>query len=73
MTGEGGRKSREELTGNNWSFSPEKDVDFRGTDKTYRDAIDEAFKRTGIPKESFEVTQWGNDQLWKKYSSRVET
>lgn len=53
------------LTGNNWEFSPEKDVDFRGTDKSYRDALEEAFKRTGIPKEDFEVTQWGTDKYGK--------
>jgi len=29
----------------------EQDLDWRGTDKTYRDAVEEAFKQTGIPKE----------------------
>ncbi len=59
------RGTGEGLIGNNWSFSPEKDVDFRGTDKTYKDAIEEAFKRTGIPKENFEVSQWGKDSYGK--------
>jgi hypothetical protein len=38
-----------------------KDLDLRGTGKTYRDALDEAFKRTGIPRDQFEVTKWGKD------------
>ena len=54
-----------DLTGNNWKFNPEKDVDLRGTGKTHRDALDEAFKRTGVPREQFEVTKWGRDQYGK--------
>ncbi|WAK00978.1 polymorphic toxin type 47 domain-containing protein [Methylobacter sp. YRD-M1] len=60
-----GLKCGEGLTGNNWEFNPQKDVDLRGTAKTYRDALDEAFKRTGIPKEEFEVSKWAKDQYGK--------
>lgn len=35
------------------------DVDWRGTGKTSREAVDEAFRRTGVPKDQFEVTKWG--------------
>jgi uncharacterized protein RhaS with RHS repeats len=54
-----------DLTGNNWKFNSQKDIDSRGTGKTYRDALDEAFKRTGIPRDQFEVTKWGKDQYGK--------
>ena len=54
-----------DLTGNNWKFNSQKDIDLRDTGKTYRDALDEAFKRTGIPREQFEVTKWGKDQYGK--------
>ncbi|WP_341665859.1 polymorphic toxin type 47 domain-containing protein [Vibrio sp.] len=38
---------------------------FRGTGSTYRDALDEAFKKTGVSKERFEVTKWGYDRNGK--------
>lgn len=50
----------EGLTGRNWNFNGKKDVDFRGTG-TYRDALDEAFKRTGVPRDQFKITKWGKD------------
>jgi RHS repeat-associated protein len=50
-----------DLTGNNWKFNSEKDLDLRGTNKTYRDGLDEAFDRTGVPRDQFEVTKWGKD------------
>ena len=53
------------LTGNNWTFNPNKDVDLRGTGKSYRDALDEAFKRTGVPKEQFVITKWAKDKYGK--------
>jgi len=37
------------------------DLDWRGTEKTYRDALDEGFRRTGYPKEQFEVSKWAKD------------
>ncbi|MBN6075090.1 hypothetical protein HYE60_07515, partial [Aggregatibacter actinomycetemcomitans] len=48
-----------DLKGNDWEFNSLRDVDFRGQGKTHLDALDEAFKRTGVPKDQFEVTQWG--------------
>ncbi|MCM3625691.1 polymorphic toxin type 47 domain-containing protein, partial [Brevibacillus borstelensis] len=51
----------EDLTGNNWKFDPEKDVDLRGSGKTYKDGLDEAFKRTGLSRDQFTVTKWGKD------------
>ncbi|KEQ17556.1 hypothetical protein GZ78_17585 [Endozoicomonas numazuensis] len=53
--------SLDQLSGKHWSFNPKKDVDFRGTGKSFKDGLEEAFKRTGIPRENFKVTQWGKD------------
>jgi hypothetical protein len=53
------------LSGNNWTFNPAKDVDWRATGKSARDALDEAFRRTGIPKQEFQVTKWGNNKYGK--------
>ncbi|WP_084349739.1 polymorphic toxin type 47 domain-containing protein [Moraxella oblonga] len=53
------------MTGNNWTFNPDKDVDLRGTGKSYRDALDEAFKRAGVPKEQFVITKWAKDKYGK--------
>ncbi|HHK74792.1 MAG TPA: hypothetical protein ENJ57_06470, partial [Rhizobiales bacterium] len=50
------------LSGRNWQFNDKKDVDWRGTEATYRDALDEAFKRTGYKKDQFTVTKWGRDK-----------
>lgn len=47
------------LSGNNWLFNLEKDVDWRGTGKTHLDGLNEAFLRTGISKDSFQITKWG--------------
>ena len=47
------------LTGNNWQFNPAKDVDLRGTGATHHDALDEAFKRTGVPRDQFKPTKFG--------------
>jgi len=42
-----------------------KDMDWRGTGKNYKDALEEAFKKTGVDKEEFEVTKWGKDKYGK--------
>nr|WP_330363195.1 polymorphic toxin type 47 domain-containing protein [Lacrimispora indolis] len=43
----------------------DQDMDWRGTDKTYRDAVDEAFaqieSRTGYTRDQFKVTKWAKD------------
>lgn len=49
------------LSGNNWKFDSKKDIDLRGTDRSYRDGLELAFERTGIPKDQFTVTKWGKD------------
>jgi RHS repeat-associated protein len=43
------------------------DVDWRGTGKTYREALDEAFQRTGHPREEFTATQWAKDANGKSH------
>ena len=43
------------------------DLDLRGTGKTYKDALDEAFRRTGIDKSNFEVTKWGKSADGKTF------
>jgi hypothetical protein len=49
-----------------WKSGPN-DIDYRGSGKTARDAVDEAFRRTGEPRESFRVTQWGKDANGKSF------
>lgn len=34
----------------------------RGAGKSYRDTLDEVFKRTGVPKEQFVITKLGKDK-----------
>jgi hypothetical protein len=35
-----------------------KDVDWRNTGKTFQNGLDEAFKRTGVPRDQFKPTKW---------------
>ena len=53
------------LTGSNWQFTPSKDLDLRGTGATYKDALDEAFKRieqaSGITKDQLKPAKWAKD------------
>jgi len=44
------------------------DLDWRGSGKTYKDALDEAFNQTGLLKEEFKVTQWRKDINGKSFS-----
>jgi RHS repeat-associated protein len=50
-----------------YKFNNEKDYDFRGTGKTYEDALELAFKLTGEPKGNFKVTKWGKDKYGKSF------
>ena len=54
-----------------WKFDPQKDLDWRGREgspyKNAQDAMGEAFKRTGVPREEFEVTKWGKDAHGKSF------
>lgn len=43
------------------------DLDWRGTGKTFRDALLDAFDRTGFPRDSFHVTKWGKDANSKSF------
>ncbi|MDR9796364.1 polymorphic toxin type 47 domain-containing protein [Aeribacillus pallidus] len=42
-----------------YKFKEDVDLDFRGTGKTYRDSLNEAFIRAGVPRTEFTVTKWG--------------
>ncbi|HMW03433.1 MAG TPA: polymorphic toxin type 47 domain-containing protein [Leptospiraceae bacterium] len=37
------------------------DLDWRGSGKTFEEALEEAFRRTGIPKERFVAKKWAKD------------
>lgn len=37
------------------------DLDWRDSGKTFEEALEEAFKRTGIPKDKFKANKWGKD------------
>jgi RHS repeat-associated protein len=41
-----------------WTFNPAVDLDWQGGGHTFQDAIAEAFRRTGVPRDQFTVTQW---------------
>ena len=43
------------------------DIDWRGTDKTFQEAIEEAFRQTGISKSEFTVRLWGRDRNGKSF------
>jgi RHS repeat-associated protein len=41
------------------------DLDWRGQNKSLNEALDEAFKKTGVDRKEFKVTRWGKDQYGK--------
>ncbi len=43
------------------------DLDWRGAGKTLQDALAEAFEKTGLPRDSFQVTKWGKDANGKSF------
>nr|WP_281272368.1 polymorphic toxin type 47 domain-containing protein [Paenibacillus sambharensis] len=43
------------------------DLDWRGTGKTWRDAVDLAFKKTGVNKEEFSASKWAKDENGKSF------
>jgi len=51
---------------NGWRPGPN-DLDWRGGGKNLQDALDEAFGRTSVPREDFEVTKWGHDANGKSF------
>ncbi|HYV44077.1 MAG TPA: polymorphic toxin type 47 domain-containing protein [Myxococcaceae bacterium] len=52
---------------NGWKLDPAKDLDWRGTGRTVEDGLAEAFRRTGIPREEFEVTKWARTAEGKSF------
>jgi RHS repeat-associated protein len=52
---------------NGWKPNPDRDLDWRGTSKGLREAVKEAFRRTGVPKDRFQVWQWGKDAHGKSF------
>lgn len=50
------------------------DLDWRGTQRTFSEALDEAFRRTGIPKSAFSSTgKYGKDKHGKEYEVEWRT
>ena len=49
-----------------YTFKEGIDIDLRGQG-TYKDALDIAFEKTGLPKEKFNVTKWGKDKNGKSF------
>jgi len=45
----------------------EYDIDWRGTRKTLDEALQEAFRLTGVPMENFRVTEWSTDEYGKTF------
>ncbi|HEX5754674.1 MAG TPA: polymorphic toxin type 47 domain-containing protein, partial [Archangium sp.] len=63
--GGGGDESGAGRTGGTkWKPGPN-DLDWRGMGKGLSDALNEAFKRTGVSREEFSVTRWGKDKFGK--------
>lgn len=52
---------------NGWRPNPAKDLDWRGSGRGVRGAIDEAFSRTGVARDQFQVTKWGKDANGKSF------
>src|SRR5205823_12785572 len=58
-----------------WKFNPEVDVDMRGQSQgllTLEKALDEAFRRTGVPREQFTPTRWAKDRFGKTHAVEWE-
>ncbi|WP_092263694.1 polymorphic toxin type 47 domain-containing protein [Deinococcus reticulitermitis] len=53
--------------GNGWTFNSNVDLDLRGTGLSQRNALDEAFRRIGVPRDQFEVTRWGKTAEGKSF------
>jgi RHS repeat-associated protein len=52
---------------NGWKVDASKDLDWRGGGKSVRDALAEAFNRTGVQQDQFEVTRWAKDAHGKSF------
>ena len=49
-----------------WILDPRKDLDWRGTGHTLREALNEAFTRTGVPRDQFVETKWAPNEYGKE-------
>nr|RNJ64667.1 MAG: hypothetical protein EDM05_35305 [Leptolyngbya sp. IPPAS B-1204] len=58
------------VPGGSWKFDPSRDLDWRGRGENqyqnFQQALDEAFKRTGVPREEFEITKTAPDSFGKQ-------
>ncbi len=43
------------------------DLDWRGTGKTFNQALEHAFQKTGVPKSEFKITRWGSTEHGKSF------
>ena len=50
----------------NYEFKEGVDIDLRGKG-SYKEALDIAFEKTGVPKDQFEITKWGKDKYGKSF------
>jgi RHS repeat-associated protein len=48
-----------------WSFNPKVDLDWTREGKSFDDALQEAFRRTGVSRDRFKATKWGKTILGK--------
>jgi hypothetical protein len=55
-----------------WVFNDAKDLDWRGGQHTFRQALDEAYSRTGVPKKYFKPSKWSYDAYGKSHPSELE-
>lgn len=53
--------------GNPWTLNRAVDLDWRRSNKTFQDALDEAFNRTGVSRGEFTPTKWGKDKHGKSF------
>ncbi|HEU4885344.1 MAG TPA: polymorphic toxin type 47 domain-containing protein, partial [Longimicrobium sp.] len=63
---EGSAESANRPARTNWRMGPN-DLDWRGSGRGSRDAVNEAFRRTGVSRDEFTVTQWGRDANGKSF------
>ncbi len=67
----------EAIPGSDWEFKPDVDLDWRNAPgdeyQNLRNALDEAFNRTGVPKDAFSPTKWGRDKYGKSFPTEYRT
>ncbi|WP_156952911.1 polymorphic toxin type 47 domain-containing protein [Deinococcus frigens] len=53
--------------GNGWTYNSKVDLDLRGSGLAQSDAVNEAFRRIGVPRDQFEITRWGKTAEGKSF------